>query len=285
MAARREITKKFARLYAQADKTEKGRLLDALVATTGWARDHARRAIRRAANRRGPIHAQQRRPRPRKYSYDALLVLQEVWWLSGQPCGKYRASIMSDTLERLVRFKELGKVAQRVSPEVLHELESISAATIDRYLKPHRDAAWPEALSGTKPSHILRSSIQVRTCMDEAPTVPGFYELDTVAHCGHTLKGDFLYTLDATDPLSGWTMLRTGKIKAFGIVHAGLEWVTIHSPVPINAMNFDIHTECVGIGVAPRDFDRSAKFGDSLPVESGRTPIPHWRKHALSRTR
>ncbi|MEO7589059.1 MAG: hypothetical protein ABIS84_13655 [Arachnia sp.] len=78
MAARREITKKFARLYAQAGKAEKGRLLDALVEATGWARDHARRAIRQAAARRGPIHVQQRRPRPRKYSYDALVVLQEV---------------------------------------------------------------------------------------------------------------------------------------------------------------------------------------------------------------
>ncbi len=54
---------------------------------------------------------------------------------------------------------------------------------------------------------------------------------------------------------------------------------------PILLAVSDIHTECVGIGVAPRDSDRSAKFGDSLPVESGGTPIPHWRKHALLRTR
>ncbi len=243
MATRREITKKFARVYARADKTEKGRLLDALVDTTGWARDHARRAIRQAGARRGPVHAQQRRPRPRKYSYDALVVLQEVWRLSGQPCGKYLASIMADTLERLVRFKELGRVAERVSPEILQELDSMSAATIDRYLKPHRGAAWPEALSGTKPSHILRSTIQVRTCMDDAPTVPGCYELDTVAHCGHTRKGDFLWTLDATDPLSGWTMLRTVKNKAFVNVHAGLEWAAKNSPVPINGMDFDNGSE------------------------------------------
>lgn len=31
---------------------------------------------------------------------------------------------MADTLERLVRFKELGKVSERVTPEVLQELES-----------------------------------------------------------------------------------------------------------------------------------------------------------------
>ncbi len=150
---------------------------------------------------------------------------------------------MADTLERLVRFNELGKLGERVTPEVLQELRSMSAATIDRYLKPHRDAVWPEALAGTKPSHILRSTIQARTCMDDAPTTPGFYELDTVAHCGHTLKGDFLWTLDATDPLSGWTMLGTVKNKAFVNVHAGLEWVAKNSPVPIAAMDFDNGSE------------------------------------------
>lgn len=34
MAARREITKMYAREYGRADQTEKNRLLDALVKTT-----------------------------------------------------------------------------------------------------------------------------------------------------------------------------------------------------------------------------------------------------------
>ena len=49
MASRRDLTKKFAREYAKADKAAKGEILDALVASTGWTRDHARRAIRAAA--------------------------------------------------------------------------------------------------------------------------------------------------------------------------------------------------------------------------------------------
>ena len=97
MATRRDITKKYARAYQHADKIEKTRLLDGLVETTGWTRDHARRAIRQALARTGAVSQQKRRPRPRKYSYDALLVLQEVWRLSGAPSGKYLAAIMDDT--------------------------------------------------------------------------------------------------------------------------------------------------------------------------------------------
>ena len=140
MAARREITKKFARDYAKAGKTDKGRLLDALVETTGWSRDHARRAIRAANARTGHARQQPRRSRPRKYSYDALIVLQEVWALSGQPSGKYLAAVMGDALERLVRFNELGRVAARLSEPVLTELRSMSGACQVICVSGHRRA-------------------------------------------------------------------------------------------------------------------------------------------------
>ncbi len=249
MAARREITKKLACEYAKASKAGKGEVLDALVATTGWTRDHARRAIRRASQRVGSAQSLQRRPRPRKYSYDALVVLQEVWRLAGQPSGKYLAAAMDDTLERLLRFGELGKVQPRATPAVLAEVRAMSAATIDRYLKPHKDAAYPGAVSATKPSHILRSSIPTRTSMDDPLTVPGILELDTVAHCGHTLKGEFLRTLTATDPVIGWTMLRTIANNAFVHVHAALEWISAQAPVPPAGLDFDNGSEFMNWGV------------------------------------
>ena len=58
MGARREITKKYAREYASASKKVRGRLLDELVATTGWSRANARRQVAAAMIDRLVHHAE-----------------------------------------------------------------------------------------------------------------------------------------------------------------------------------------------------------------------------------
>ena len=46
MAARYEITKKYAQAYADAPKKSKSVILDQVVEITGWNRDHARQQLR-----------------------------------------------------------------------------------------------------------------------------------------------------------------------------------------------------------------------------------------------
>ena len=49
-------------------------------------------------------------------------------------------------------------------------------------------------------------------------TIPGFIEADTVAHCGCTVAGMFVYSLNCVDIASGWTEQRAvwGKRGARG---------------------------------------------------------------------
>jgi hypothetical protein len=46
MGARREVVAAVMERYRSAKRAEKGRILDALCATTGWHRKHAVRALR-----------------------------------------------------------------------------------------------------------------------------------------------------------------------------------------------------------------------------------------------
>ena len=125
-----------------------------------------------------------RKPRGRKYGYDTLTLLIQVWNLTGRPSGKYLAATMSIWLPKLEEHHELD--AKRLNDHTRAQLLTVSGATIDRLLKPTRDGAQLIGLSGTKPGPLLRNSIQVRKAGDEHERAPGFVEADLVLHCDKT---------------------------------------------------------------------------------------------------
>src|SRR5574337_818517 len=216
MSSRAEITAKFAKGYVKASKADKGKILDQVVQVTGWSRDNARRRLRVAARPPGAgrqVAERPRRQRRPRYSYDALKVLQKVWAASGGQCGKYLAASMALQLAGLERHGELVFGRDRYSPEVRGELLAMSGATIDRYLRPVKAKDQIKGKSTTKASPLLRSSIKIRKATDEVETAPGFFEGDTVAHCGPSLKGEFGRTLNLTDAHIGWVFTRTVPYK------------------------------------------------------------------------
>jgi hypothetical protein len=107
MSASREFRKKHAAEYGNASKNVEGVMLDQVVATTGWSRANARRAMTAAGKRKGPARAVKHTPRPRTYGYDTLKLLIQVWNLAGQPSGKYLAATMGIWLPKLEQHGEL----------------------------------------------------------------------------------------------------------------------------------------------------------------------------------
>ena len=87
-------------------------------------------------------------------------------------------------------------------------LLTISASTIDRLLAPKRREYGIKGRSTTKPGTLLRTQIPIHTFADWNDTAPGFLELDLVAHCGSSTKGEFINTPDMTDISTGWTVCR-----------------------------------------------------------------------------
>lgn len=274
MSARAEITAKYARAFRSASKQDKGRLLDEVVAVTGWSRDNARRRLREAAKPRAVTPKP--RQRARKYSYDALRTLQRVWAISGGECGKYLAVAMPSLVGALERHGELVVGSARYSLEVRAELVAMSAATIDRYLAPARARDPLRGKATTKPSLLLRNSITVRKAGDEVEDSPGFFEGDTVAHCGPTLKGEFARTLNLTDMRTGWVFTRSIRNNAHVHILAALGHAVEQIPFEVTGLDFDngsefINHEVIGwAGTRKIFFTRSRPYkkNDQATIES-----------------
>lgn len=271
MASRAEITTKYAKAYAKARKTDKGRVLDEVVSVTGWSRDNARRRLVAAAKRPPGAGRQAaavaRKPRASKYSYDALKVLQRVWAASGGQCGKYLAASMRIQLDALERHGELVDGVDRYSPDVRAELLSMSAATIDRYLRPAKATDQIKGVSTTKPSPLLRASIKIRKSSDEVEASPGFFEGDTVAHCGPTLKGEFARTLNLTDIHTGWVFTRTVRNNAHVHILSALKAGVEQVPFEVTGLDFDNGSEFLNKAVIKWAADMEIFFTRSRPYK------------------
>ena len=271
LTSRAEVTTRFAKAYVKASKKNKGRILDQVVEVTGWSRDNARRRLSAAAKRApGPGRSAAKRPRkPRspKYSYDALKVLQKVWAASGGQCGKYLAASMALQLDGLQRHGELVFGGDRYSHTVREELLAMSAASIDRYLKTAKAKDQIAGVSMTKPSPLLRNSIKVRRAGDEVEAEPGFFEGDTVAHCGPTLKGEFARTLNLTDVHAGWVFTRSIRNNACAHILAVLKAASTEIPYGITGLDFDNGTEFLNEPVITWAGSKGIYFTRSRPYK------------------
>lgn len=271
MTSRAEVTTKYAKAYANASKKDKGRVLDAVVEVTGWSRDNARRRLTAAA-KTGPGAGRQvarkaRKPRAPKYSYDTVKVLQKVWAASGGQCGKYLAASMRLQLDALERHGELVDGVDRYSPAVREELLAMSAASIDRYLKPAKARDQLRGTSTTKPSPLLRSSIKIRKAGDEVEAEPGFFEGDTVAHCGPTLKGEFARSLNLTDVHTGWVFTRTVRNNAHTHILGALKAAVDAVPFAVTGLDFDNGSEFLNKAVIKWAAEREVFFTRSRPYK------------------
>lgn len=179
--------------YLRRNREGKSRMLDELCQDYEYERKYAIKLL----GDRLPEPSGKARP-GREPRYELIEpVVETIWLAAEQPCGKRLVPILRQWLP----FYELrhGLLSGRQRKLV----REVSAATLDRLLASAR-AQHSRGRCGTKPGSLLRSEIPIRTGTWDL-TRPGFLEADSVAHCGGSMAGDFIWSLTYTDILSGWT--------------------------------------------------------------------------------
>jgi hypothetical protein len=223
---RREWLPQLQERYGRRNREGKSRMLDELCEDYEYERKYAIKLLSAGLPiGLGRVHAGPER------RYEIIEpVVKEIWLRSEQPCGKRLVPIVRQWLpfyER--RYGELSHRQRRL-------VKQVSAATLDRLLARARRQHSGRGRGGTKPGSLLRSEIPIRTGSWDLER-PGYLEADSVAHCGGSLAGDFIWSLTYTDILSGWT--EGGAVwnkGATGVLAATRE---VEERLPFGLIGFD----------------------------------------------
>jgi hypothetical protein len=180
--------------YSRRNREGKSRMLDELCEDYEYERKYAIKLLC------GGLPPSSGRVHPGPEPQYELIepVVRQVWRTAEQPCGKRLAPILRQWLPYYER--RFGQLSGRQRQLV----RQVSAATLDRLLAAARAEHSGRGRCGTKPGSLLRSEIPIRTGTWDLSR-PGYLEADSVAHCGGSLAGSFIWSLTYTDILSGWT--------------------------------------------------------------------------------
>lgn len=216
--------------YLQANKAEKSRILDHLVAVSKL---HRKAIIRRLKQLQlGHVPDSERRGRPEIYCPRVTIALKDIWQMANEICAERLQPVIADYVQVLRRDK-----MWQYNDETTKFLLEMSLGTMK-----NRIAAFTKIRSGpgwstTKPSS-LKEIIPIRRGPWENPD-PGQGEVDTVAHCGPSLRGDYAYSVQYTDVAVIWTCLSAQWNKGEKATRASLARIKERFPLTLLGIDPD----------------------------------------------
>lgn len=191
---RREQLAVYCRRYQGRGPEGKSRLLDEFCEHYGYERKYA---IKLLGGTVGAVAAKHSPPGPEPRYQPIVEVVEQVWTAAEQLCGKRLVRALPLWLPHYERH--YGKLL----PAQKQLIGEVSAATLDRLLADKK-ARRSKGLGGTKPGTLLRHHVPIQGEVWNEQRI-GFMEADSVAHCGSSLAGNFIWSLTYTDLASTWT--------------------------------------------------------------------------------
>src|SRR5512137_1614016 len=220
---RKETLERLRRRYLKAGSEHKGKLLDQAQELLGYHRKSAVRALGAAAPEPAPwINT----GRPVSYEPKVLLPwLRPIWQATDYACGRRLVAMLPEWIPAY-------EADQRQLPaEARDQLLEASARTLDRLLEPLRVQGLGRSL--TRPGTLLRHQIPIRGSVWEQNQA-GWLEVDTVALCGGSVAGEFVWMLDGVDYATTWVEVRAlwgrgqaATLAALQNIEAGLPFALL----------------------------------------------------------
>jgi hypothetical protein len=228
METKDEVCKRYAGEYFKARGQKKGgreaqtRILDTVCDVTGIHRKSAVRKFNRLQVR--DSCAQETRGRPLYYTPDVTAALKDIFDASNGLCGELLHPLIPEYVD-IFRRDHTWTHSDEATGKLLSMKEMTVKRRVGSFLHMRRKG---QGFSSTSPSSI--KTIIPISVGEWKDALPGVLQEDTVAHCGSTLAGDFVYTLNATDVPTLWNILRAQWNKGQEATRTSEEYVRKHLP-------------------------------------------------------
>jgi len=215
---REEVLNKLRRRYQSAGGQHKRKLLDQAQDVLGYHRKAAIRALGTA-----PVERSARIITGRPITYEPAVLLpwlRAIWQATDYACGRRLVAMLPEWVPAYEQYE------RKLPLEVRDKLLAASARTLDRLLEPLRGQGAGRSL--TRPGTLLRHQIPIRGSVWEDGKA-GWLEVDTVALCGGSVAGEFVWMVDGVDYATTWVEVRAmwgrgqvGTLAALRDVEASL---------------------------------------------------------------
>ncbi len=220
-----EIFKEKLNEYLKANKKEKGKILDNVCKITNLSRVQAVRNFKKL-QLKDTAGFKETRGRKIIYTNEVNALLKELWELSYRLSGELLHPVLSEYLDSFKKDKKYNY--SQKSEELLLKM---SVGTIKKRIFNFRkrEGKLKRGMSGTKPSELKRIiPVFFGSWKDKGV---GHGQLDTVALCGWTLAGNFMWALNYVDIATYWSIFRfqwnkgqRSTLQAFQEIIERLPW-------------------------------------------------------------
>lgn len=224
-------------LKAKGDKKKRGEIIKHICFIAGAHPKSVPRSFRRA-QLRDPAK-EERRGRKTEYTPDVIAALKDIWETASELCGENLHPLIPEYVRILTR-DSLWNHSESATKKLLKMSEGLVKLRLGRFVHIRK---MVRGKSTTKPGNIL-SVIPMRAGpWDDALT--GTMQIDTVAHCGDSVAGDFVYTVNCTDVATLWGARHSQWNKGQEATVASMEQIDHDTPFPILEWHPDSGSEFI----------------------------------------
>ncbi len=210
--SKREYVQAIYQRYRHAARPEKRRILDEFCQVTRSHRKHAIRLLN------GPAPGAARPPQRRALTYSPAVIeaLRAIWEAAGYPWSLRLKALLPLWLpwaRRRLRLRHRREIRKRL-------------------------------YGRTKPGTLLKHHIPLKTDRWDV-AIPGFTEIDLVAHCGSLGDGEFVHSLNLTDIHTTWVETAAVLGKSQVVVQTALEELRQALPFRLRGIDSDNGSEFI----------------------------------------